>query len=454
MPSRWLPEFDCRANSQSAKTTWQCRLRYCTALLVVGDTAFGVSMHWDKQPKHQASLAERTAADLPRDSGLADTTSEVDDFAAIPAEAVADLPSQADEAVTWTRVVGAGGSLSGLLFEAGLGTEASREVTRAIGSEFNLRYLKPGQSLALKISADGLPETATLEIEDGSRILATFGDAPSVQRLAPHLDSVRRAGEATVGSSIFAALDKADIPTRFATDLELILAGTFDLRSALADGERIRLMWREYRSGDRVVGDSTIDFAQLDLADGRNEILWTDDNSRRTRIFKDGQLVQTFDQPIRGARLTSAFGMRMHPIHGYTRMQSCVDFAAEQGAVVMATQAGKVAFMGKRSGYGNLVELDHGDGVQTLYAHLSDVNGSLQVGQRVAAGAEIGRAGSSDTSTSPHLHYEIHFDCKAVSPLADTRLRGSGNGTQRTTKSLILVGSKQSELDRLLATRG
>lgn len=430
------------------------RLRYWTAFLVVGGIAIGVASHWNKQPRHPVSFSDSAAADLSLGSGSDGTTPGGDNSETARAATGADLLSRADDIVTWTRVVGAGDSLSGLLSEAGLDTDARSHVIRAIGSEFDLRHLKPGHRLALKISADGFPEIATLEIENGSRIRATFGAAPSVQRLAPDLDSVRRAGEATVGSSIFAALDDAGIPTRFATDLELILAAAFDLRTALSGGEHIRLMWREYRSGDRVVGEPVIDFAQLDLAEGRYEILWPGNNSRRTRIFKEGQLVQVFDQPIPGARLSSAFGLRMHPVHGDMRMHSGVDFAAEQGAIVAATQTGKIVFMGKRSGYGNVVELDHGEGIQTLYAHLSAVNEALQVGQRVVAGKEIGRAGSTGTSTAPHLHYEIRVDGRPISPLADTRLRNPGNGTPRPTKSLALVDSLQSELDRLLASSG
>ncbi|WP_246040572.1 M23 family metallopeptidase [Roseovarius arcticus] len=365
----------------------------------------------------------------------------------------ADMPTQADDAVTWTRVVDAGDSLSGLLAEAGLDTDASIEVTGAIGSEYDLRHLKPGHSIAVTISSDGLPRTATLEIEDGTRILATFGAAPSVQKVAPDLDSVRRAGEARIGSSIYAALDDAGIPTRFATDLELILAGAFDLRTALAGGEHIRLLWREYVSNGREVGEPTIDFAQLDVADGRYEILWPDDKSRRTRIFRNGQLVQTFVQPIRGARLSSAFGLRMHPIHDNMRMHNGVDFAAKQGAVVAATQSGKIAFMGKRRGYGLLVEIEHESSTRTLYAHLSAVNEALQVGRHVGAGTEIGRVGSTGTSTAPHLHYEIQVKGRPVSPLADTRLRGPGNDTQGAGEPL-LRGGMQSELDRLLASRG
>lgn len=426
------------------------RLRYWTALLVTGGIAFSVSQLLD-EPANLPGPAKEVAALPSPAGGTAQDTSGDDDFAVTTP--VADLPEQAADTVSWSRVVDAGGSLSGLLAEAGLDTDASRDVTAAIGSEFDLRQLKPGQLLSLKTSPAGTPYTATLELEDGSRILARFAPAPSVERLAPDLVSVPRAGEAIVKTSIFGALEAAGIPTRFATDLELILDETFDLRTQLSGGEHMRVMWREYRAGDRVVGEPTIDFAQLDLNGGRYEILWPDDNSRRTQIMKDGELLQTFEQPIRGARLSSAFGLRMHPIHKTKRMHSGLDFAAEQGAPVEATQAGKVAFMGERSGYGTVVEVDHGSGVQTLYAHLSALNDAIKVGDRVTAGTELGRAGSTGTSTAPHLHYEIRVGGKAVSPLADTRLRDLGTGAA-TAGSVTRLSSVKSKLDRLLAIRG
>ncbi|MFZ3582820.1 M23 family metallopeptidase [Loktanella sp. DJP18] len=414
-------------------------------MLVAGSVALGIVLHMDSEAGGAVSSAGK--ADVATQQ---DRPSVRNGAAANP---IPTNPAPAKDLITWTGVVAPGDSLSGLLAQAGLDTDQIREVTGALGSAFDLRRLQPGHSLALTLADDGDPDTVTLEIEDGSRIQATFGDAPTVQKLAPRLDSIRRAGEATVGSSIYAALDRAGIPTRFATDLELILAETFDLRTRLSGGEHFRLMWREHRSGDRVVGDPTIDFAQLDLADGRYDILWPDDTSRRTRIFKDGRLIQTFDQPIRGARLSSSFGLRMHPVHGTMRMHSGLDFAADQGAVVEATQAGKVAFMGERSGYGNIVEVDHGNGVQTRYAHLSALDEDLRVGQRVAAGTELGLAGSTGTSTAPHLHYEIRVDGKPVSPLADERLTGTGS-QGRAARSPVLVHDMESALDKLLASNG
>ena len=412
------------------------RLRYWTALVVVGGFGLGLGLTGEPQdPAAVARPARPPAAVLPAD-------------AAQPGPAAP--PDETDDAPDWQRTVGPGDSLSGLLAQAGLGTEAIGAVTTALGSAFELQHLQPGHDLSLTLGDDGQPLRATLEIEDGSRIQASFGADPVVRTLAPQLHDVRRAGEAVIGTSIFAALDAAGLPTRFATDLDLILDGLVDLRASVSGGEHLRVMWRETRAGDRVVGDAVIDFAQIDLADGRYEILWPDDSSRRTRVFKDGVAVMTFDQPVGGVRLSSAFGPRMHPVHGTMRMHSGVDFATAEGDAVVATQAGRVLFAGTRGGYGTVVELDHGDGVHTLYAHLSAVNPALTVGQRVAEGSELGRAGSTGTSTAPHLHYEVRVDGTPVSPLMDTRLRG----VEGSAAAPDLVAQMQSELDRLLAARG
>jgi len=302
------------------------------------------------------------------------------------------------------------------------------------------------------MTADGTLEHATLEVENGVRIQAIFGAKPSVRAIPPELETVRLAGEATIGSSIYAALDAAGIPTRFATDLELVLAGSVNFRTVLSGGEHLRLLWRENRLDDRVIGEPTIDFAEIDLGGERYEILWPEDDAVRTKIYKDGNLLLSFDQPIKGARLSSPFGMRTHPVHGNSRMHRGLDFAADIGTPVLATQAGRIAFMGRRVGYGLMVEIDHADDLRTLYAHLSGVNEALDVGQRVAKGEEIGLVGSTGTSTAPHLHYEVLVNDRPVPPMTDERLPAlSGSATAQVADPDVIVSARDA-LVRLLQT--
>ena len=119
--------------------------------------------------------------------------------------------------------------------------------------------------------------------------------------------------------------------------------------------------------------------------------------------------------PLSSARLTSSFGYRTHPLHGGSRMHAGVDLAAPTGTPVQATADGVVTSAGWRGGYGILVSLGHGGGVQTRYAHLSAI--AVRPGTSVRAGDVIGYVGSTGNSTGPHLHYELRVNGQAVNPM-------------------------------------
>lgn len=121
-----------------------------------------------------------------------------------------------------------------------------------------------------------------------------------------------------------------------------------------------------------------------------------------------------FAQPQRGARKTSSFGVRFDPFTGRPAFHSGLDFVSAFGSPVLTTAPGVVSFTGVRSGYGNTVEIDHGRGFKTRYAHLSGI--AVRAGQRVAVGQRVGALGNTGRSTGPHLHYEIWLNGRAVNP--------------------------------------
>ncbi len=114
------------------------------------------------------------------------------------------------------------------------------------------------------------------------------------------------------------------------------------------------------------------------------------------------------------AEVGSTFGMRLHPILNVVRMHKGVDMGAPQGAPIRAVATGVVGFAGEKGGYGKVVYLEHRDGLQTRYAHQSEL--AVQQGQPVAAGQVIGFVGSTGLSTVPHLHFEVRRDGEAVDP--------------------------------------
>ena len=119
--------------------------------------------------------------------------------------------------------------------------------------------------------------------------------------------------------------------------------------------------------------------------------------------------------PVPGARLSSTFGPRVHPIYGTSRVHNGIDLAAGSGTPIRAAGAGTVITAGPRGAYGNTVIIDHGRSVATLYAHQRAV--SVTVGQKVTAGQVVGSVGSTGLSTGPHLHFEVRVNGVPVNPL-------------------------------------
>ena len=130
----------------------------------------------------------------------------------------------------------------------------------------------------------------------------------------------------------------------------------------------------------------------------------------------DGAIAVPSDKPVKSAAFTSGYGVRSDPFKGRAAMHAGIDLAGPVGTPIYATADGTVSESGfHNGGYGNLVKLDHGRGIETRYGHLSAI--LVRAGQRVTRGQMIGRMGSTGRSTGSHLHYEVRIDSRAVNPI-------------------------------------
>ena len=121
--------------------------------------------------------------------------------------------------------------------------------------------------------------------------------------------------------------------------------------------------------------------------------------------------------PISGARLSSRFGMRKHPILGYSKMHRGVDFAARRGTPIMAAGDGRITFAGRNGSYGKFLEIRHLNGFSTRYGHLHKFAKKIKKGTIVKQGETIGYVGNSGRSTGPHLHYEVKHKNRIINPM-------------------------------------
>ncbi|MBU0726697.1 MAG: M23 family metallopeptidase [Alphaproteobacteria bacterium] len=321
-----------------------------------------------------------------------------------------------------SRRIEPGETLDAILAEAGLSAPVRAEAALALGAEYDLRRLRPGHEVEVAIALDGTLERLALSVDEGVTIEAFFGETTATRVVQPEAETVTRAGEVRIESSVYAALDTAGIPARFAVDLAQMLGHTVDLRRELNGGETLRLLWREARVGKNIIGQPQLAFAALDLEDELYEVVWPDDGSGRATIYRDGEVLHVFAQPVEGARLSSVFGRRTHPIYGNVRMHTGVDFAAPQGTPVYATAPGSIGYIGWRDGYGRIVEITHGSDTVTRYAHLSAVPDGLAEGQRVDTGRLIGNVGATGTATGSNLHYEVLVDGRPTNPLSNDQI--------------------------------
>ncbi|MDO7834854.1 M23 family metallopeptidase [Sphingobium sp. HBC34] len=247
--------------------------------------------------------------------------------------------------------------------------------------------------------------------------LSRAGGVLSINRIPIRVDNTPLRIQGVVGDSIYRSARAAGAPPKAVQAFLRVIAGQVDL-GGIAAGDRYDIVteYRRAETGDVEVGD--LFYAGLKRARGKSVdmLKWTRDG--RTEWFEAsgvGERRGVLSSPVAG-RMTSSFGMRRHPILGYTRMHAGIDFAARYGSPIYAVTDGVVAYAGRHGGHGNYVRIAHGGGLATGYAHMSHI--AAAPGQRVRRGQVIGYVGSTGLSTGPHLHYELYRNGQVVNPLS------------------------------------
>ena len=201
--------------------------------------------------------------------------------------------------------------------------------------------------------------------------------------------------------------------------VKIISLFSFDLdfQRDIRKKDRFQIMYEVFEDENKkVVETGEILFANLKLSGQDNGLYYFDKEGSEGHYDKNGKSVKKalMKTPINGARLSSPFGMRKHPIDGYNKMHRGTDFAAPTGTPIMASGDGVVKKAGWCGGGGNCVKIRHNSTYQTIYAHMSKFARGIKAGVRVKQGQTIGYVGSTGKSTGPHLHYEVIVNGKKV----------------------------------------
>lgn len=370
----------------------------------------------------------------------AEATDEVSDGDAV-ATGVEVAPEQAAEAEPRPEqrilVVSRGDTLAGLLDDAGVDDGEAHAAIRGLAEHFRPTTLRPGDEIAIRLQPGDPASLLEIEVEPqpGRTVRAARQDDGTwraEETIAPRSRYLVRA-EGTVDGGLFPAMTNAGLPAGLALSLIRILGHQVDFQRDLQPGDRFSVLFDRFRLTDGdVLGHGQILQATLTLS-GRELTVWRyKDRQGHYGWYDSGgrSLRRSFLRtPLDGARISSRFGMRSHPVLGYNRMHRGIDFAAPSGTPIYAAADGVVVSAKRERGYGLIVRIRHAGGVETRYAHMSRFGRGIRAGRAVRQGAVIGAVGSTGMSTGPHLHYEVAVRGQAVNPARHvqpaTRLAGA-----------------------------
>lgn len=274
-------------------------------------------------------------------------------------------------------------------------------------------FLTDGQLTALNIRAEAGRNLFISRAMDGS-----WNAAELKARLRPSYSRIA----APIETSIYEAARAHGAGDQQVVDFASVFAYDIDFQREIYPGDSFELVYETYvDERGRPVKTGDVIYARLNgkaLTRGFYRFTPPDDNV--TDYFdENGESATKFlmKTPINGARLSSSFGKRRHPISGYTRLHKGTDFAAPTGTPIFAAGHGVVERASRYGGYGNYVRIRHANGYKTAYAHMSRYGRGIRAGKRVRQGDIIGYVGSTGASTGPHLHYEVYINGKPVNAM-------------------------------------
>lgn len=341
---------------------------------------------------------------------------------------LASIPQFEEPAVPSDRIVtiGKGDALGKVMQKEGVGASEVHEIIEAMGKNFNPRDLKVGQDIHMHFEPhedESGYKLTDLKIELNPLKTITVsrnGDEFESALEEKEVKQVIQAQKAVIKNSLYGSAAKAGIPKTVVSEAIKIYSQNVDFQRDVHSGDSLEVLYETHQTEDGYVAKTgNVLFAQLTLG-GRKIPLYRYETADGSVDFygPDGQSTKKtlMKTPIDGARMSSGYGMRRHPVLGYGKMHKGIDFAAPTGTPIYAAGEGKIVKAGRFSSYGNYVRIRHRGDLDTAYAHLSKFASDIKPGMRVKQGQIIGYVGTTGRSTGPHLHYEVLVASKQVNP--------------------------------------
>ena len=245
------------------------------------------------------------------------------------------------------------------------------------------------------------------------KFISFFEDAPTTLKVVRNRLRVK--------NSVSKTLKSSEIPTNIAKEFLHQLSYTIDFQRDVKNGDIIDILYEaNFTKNEKIVGEPALLYGLMNLTDHKLELFkYRLSNGKADYFDANGKSIRKhlMRTPVQGARLSSKFGVRKHPILGYSKMHRGVDFAAKRGTPIMAAGDGRVTFAGRNGSFGRFIEIKHLNNFKTRYAHLYKFSKGIKKGKVVKQGDIIGFVGTSGRSTGPHLHYEVKHKNRTINPI-------------------------------------
>ncbi len=367
-----------------------------------------------------AALPEVSAITPPSPAITSDT--ELASLASITKAALTPRPWET-QAIKARR----GDSLTTILKRAGVDGQQVHAALSSLRGVYDPRNLRVGQELAVTAAMREQQPAHLLSIAfdldfDHQLLITRDADgaftAKKVEQ-AKRRELVHRQGE--IKTSLYLAARNEAVPNSVTDRLIRLFSWDVDFQRDIRPGDRFETLYEEVKlEKDESQVKGELVYAGLKVrGDLIDAYLYSPEGDRGNYYDSKGRSLRKFllRTPVDGARLSSHFGKRKHPILGYTRMHKGTDFAAPRGTPIFAGGSGRVEVAGRNGGYGNYLRIKHSDTYSTAYAHLNNFAKGIKPGTRVRQGQVVAYVGTTGRSTGPHLHYEVLKNGEQVNPM-------------------------------------
>lgn len=320
-----------------------------------------------------------------------------------------------------------GQTFAELLSDSGATDADATAAMNALSKVYDLRKMKAGQSITLSFTRTAQQEVLTgAQFQpEATKEFAVLRDAQGAYTATAKLIPVvrqRLAARGDINSSLYEAGDRQGVPHAIMASLIRIYSHDIDFQRDIHPGDKFEILYDQPTTAQgKAVGEGDVIYAALTVGGKIHPIYRVTFSDRTVDFFDDrGQSVRRalLRTPVAAAHITSGFGMRVHPLLGYSKMHKGVDFGAAIGTPIFAAGNGTIVDIGFKNGYGRYIKIRHNGTLATAYAHMSRFGGNMYQGAHVNQGEVIGYVGMSGRATGPHLHFEVHVNGLQVNPMS------------------------------------